>query len=453
MKGLLLDAARRSARYRDGLATRSVVPTPAALQRLALLDEPMPEQPSDPQVVLQMLDEIGSPATVATAGGRFFGFVIGSSLPAVVAANWLATAWDQEGGLEAVAPVGAVLETVCAKWLVDLFSLPPGTGVGFTTGATMANFTGLAAARHVLLQRQGWDVEKQGLFGAPPITVVVGDEVHVSVLKALGLLGLGRERVHRVPADAQGRMRPELLPDLNGPTIICAQAGHVATGAFDPLVEICARAREAGAWVHVDGAFGMWAAAAPQRAHLVDGLPQADSWATDAHKWLNVPYDSGLAFVRNEQDLRATMALSAAYLTQSERRQPDEYVPEMSRRARGVEVWAALKSLGRQGLADLVERSCQHAACFAAGLRRAGYEVWNEVVLNQVLVSFGSDDVTRRVIAAIQQDGTCWCGGTTRHGRAAMRISVSSWATTEEDCQRSLEAMLRIAAVVRQDSS
>jgi glutamate/tyrosine decarboxylase-like PLP-dependent enzyme len=453
MKDLFLEAARRAARYRESLAMRPVVPTPDALQRLELLDEPLPENPTDPQAVLQLLDEIGSPATVATAGGRFFGFVIGSSLPATVAANWLATAWDQEGGLEAVAPVGAALETICAKWLVELFSLPPGTGVGFVTGATMANFTGLAAARHVLLKRQGWDVEKQGLFGAPPIAVIVGDEVHISVLKALGLLGLGRERVHRVPTDAHGRMRPELLPELNGPTIICAQAGHVATGAFDPLPEICARAGEAGAWVHVDGAFGLWAAVAPQRAHLVRGLAQADSWAVDAHKWLNVPYDSGLAFVRNEQDLRATMALSAAYLTQGERRQPDEYVPEMSRRARGVEVWAALKSLGRQGLADLIERSCQHAAYFAAGLRRAGYEVWNEVVLNQVLVSFGSDEITRQVIAGIQQDGTCWCGGTTRHGRAAMRISVSSWATTEEDCQRSLEAMLRIAAEARRGNS
>ncbi len=453
MKSLLLDAAHRAARYRDSLATRSAVPTPEALQRLAILDELLPEKPTDPVEVLRLLDEIGSPATVATAGGRFLGFVIGSSLPATVAANWLATAWDQEGGLEVAAPVGAMLESVCLKWLVRLFSLPPSTGVGFVTGATMANFTGLAAARHALLQREGWDVEKQGLFGAPPITVVVGDEVHVSVLKALSLLGLGRDRVQRVPTDAQGRMRPELLPEVAGPAIICAQVGHVATGACDPIAQICARAHEAGAWVHIDGAFGMWAAVAPKRAYLVQGLPEADSWATDAHKWLNVPYDSGLVFVREEQHLRAAMAVSAAYLTQSERRQPDEYVPEMSRRARGIEVWAALKSLGREGLADLIERSCQHAAYFADGLRRAGHEVWNEVVLNQVLVSFGSDEVTRRVIVGIQQDGTCWCGGTVRQGRAAMRISVSSWATTEEDCERSLAAMLRIASAEARSSS
>jgi glutamate/tyrosine decarboxylase-like PLP-dependent enzyme len=425
---------------------RSVVPAPEALQRLALLDEPLPEKPTDPHAVLRLLDEIGSPTTLATAGGRFFGFVIGSSLPVTVATNWLATAWDQEGGLEATAPIGATLESVCEKWLVELFSLPASAKVGFVTGATMANFTGLAAARHSLLQREGWDVEGRGLFGAPPITVVVGDEVHVSVLKALSLLGLGRDRVQRVPTDDQGRIRHELLPEMKEPTIICAQVGHVATGACDPIAEICARARESSAWVHVDGAFGMWAAAAPKRAHLVRGLPDADSWATDAHKWLNVPYDSGLVFVRDEQHLRAAMAVGAAYLPQPERRQPDEYVPEMSRRARGIEVWAALRSLGREGLSDLIERSCEHAARFADGLRRAGYEVWNDVLLNQVLVSFGSDEVTRRVIAGIQRDGTCWCSGTVRRGRAAMRISVSSWATTEEDCERSLAAMLRIAS-------
>lgn len=446
MRDLLMDAAHRAARYRDGIAVRSVVPSPQALKRLALLDEPLPEKPTDPHVVLHLLDEIGSPATLATAGGRFFGFVIGSSLPATVAANWLAAAWDQEGGQEVTAPIGATLESVCVKWLVKLFSLPPSTGVGFVTGATMANFTGLAAARHALLQREGWDVEQQGLFGAPPITVVVGDEVHVSVLKALSLLGLGRDRVQRVLTDAQGRMRPELLHKVNGPTIICAQVGHIATGACDPVAEICARAHEANAWVHIDGAFGMWAAVAPKRAHLVRGLPDADSWATDAHKWLNVPYDSGLVFVRDEKHLRAAMAVSAAYLTKPELRQPDEYVPEMSRRARGIEVWAALKSLGREGLSDLIERSCQHAAYLANGLRGAGYEVWNDVVLNQVLVSFGSDEVTRRVIIGIQQEGTCWCGGIIRRGRAAMRISVSSWATTEEDCERSLAAMLKIAS-------
>jgi glutamate/tyrosine decarboxylase-like PLP-dependent enzyme len=445
MRNLFQEAALRAARYREELSARPVTPSSEAIDRLSLLDEPLSERSTDALEVLRLLDEVGSPATMATAGGRFFGFVIGSSTPITVAANWLATAWDQEGGQELTAPIGAALENVCARWLIELFSLPDSTGVGYVTGATMANFAGLAAARHALLQREGWDVERQGLFGAPPITVVVGDEVHVSVLKALSLLGLGRDRIIRVPTDDQGRMRPNLIPDEKGPMIVCAQAGHVATGACDPIAEICAKAQESKAWVHVDGAFGMWAAAAPNRAHLVRGISDADSWATDAHKWLNVPYDSGLVFVREAQYLRAAMGMSAAYLTQAEHRQPDQYVPEMSRRARGVEVWAALKFLGRDGLAELIERSCQQAAYFANGLRNAGFEVLNEVVLNQALVSFGSDETTRRVIAAIQRDGTCWCGGTVYKGRAAMRISVSSWATTDEDCERCLEAMLRIA--------
>jgi glutamate/tyrosine decarboxylase-like PLP-dependent enzyme len=444
MKNLLTNAAQRSIQYRENLDNRPVIPTPEAIERLELFDESFPEQPTDPQAVLQQLDEIGSPATVATAGGRYFGFVIGSSLPAALAANWLAGAWDQEAGMEVASPIAAMLERVCLNWLVDIFELPSGTGGGFVTGATMANFSGLAAARHALLEKQGWDVEAHGLFEAPPLTVVVGDEVHVSVLKALGMLGMGRERVVRVPTDSQGRMRPDALPRLDNTTIICLQAGNVNTSAFDPAKEICQAAHSNGAWVHVDGAFGLWAGAAPQRAHLVAGVNSADSWATDAHKWLNVPYDSGLVFVGNPQYLRAAMISNAAYLIKGGSRQPDEYVPEMSRRARGVEIWAALRSLGRQGLAELIESSCQHASHFAQGLKTAGYDVLNQVELNQVLVSFGDDDKTRRVIAAVQNEGTCWCSGTTWHNKAAMRISVSSYATTEKDVERSLEAILRI---------
>jgi glutamate/tyrosine decarboxylase-like PLP-dependent enzyme len=450
MKELLLDAALRAIRYREQLANRSVIPTPEAIERLALLDEPLPDLPSDPQAVLSLLDELGSPATLATAGGRFFGFVVGSSLPATVAASWLATAWDQEGGQTVTAPIGAQLESICARWLVDLFSLPPNTGVGFVTGATMANFSALAAARHALLRQEGWNVERDGLFGAPPVTVMVGDEVHVSVLKALSLLGFGRERVVRVPVDDQGRMQADRLPDLSGLVIICAQAGHVATGAFDPIDDICTRAQEKDAWVHVDGAFGMWAAAAPERTHLLPGLSQADSWATDAHKWLNVPYDSGLVFVHQEQHLRAAMAVTANYLIPSKGREPDAYVPEMSRRARGIEIWAALKSLGREGLADMIERSCQQAAFFADGLRRAGYQVLNDVQLNQVLVSFGDDLITQKVIQGLQEGGLCWCGGTIHQGRIAMRVSLSSWATTDQDCQQSLAAMLKLARELEQ---
>ena len=326
-----------------------MAPAPEDVERLALFNEPLPEKPRDPQSILRMLDEIGSPATMASAGGRFFGFVMGGSLPAALACNWLAGAWDQDAGMQIASPISAALENVSLQWLLDALQLPAQCGAGFVTGATMANFSGLSAARHAVLQKEGWDVEAQGLFGAPPVTVIVGDEVHVSVLKALSHLGLGRERVIRVPVDGQGRMRPEALPEISGPTILCLQAGNVNTGAFDPAQEIIPRAHQAGAWVHVDGAFGLWAAAAPRRAHLVAGVAGADSWATDAHKWLNVPYDSGLVFVRQAGHLRAAMSARAAYLLKGDQREPDEYVPEMSRRARGVEVWAALSSWGGKG--------------------------------------------------------------------------------------------------------
>jgi glutamate/tyrosine decarboxylase-like PLP-dependent enzyme len=447
MHDLLHMTAERAADYLDNRDKRAVAPTPDALARLAELGGPLPDTPSDPAEVVALLDRVGSPATVASPGGRYFGFVVGGTLPAALAASWLATAWDQNAGMVALSPVAAALEEIAGGWLLERLGLPAESGVGFVTGATMANLSALAAARHVVLERTGWDVAAQGLFGAPPITVVVGDEVHVSVLKALSLLGLGRDRVIRVPTDRQGRMRPDALPALSGPAIVCIQAGNVNTGACDPADEIVAHAHDAGAWVHVDGAFGLWLAAAPGRAHLVRGVAAADSWATDAHKWLNVPYDCGVTICRRPEHLRATMALSAAYLgQQGERGEPYHYTPEMSRRARGVEVWAALRSLGRTGLAELIERSCRHAARFAAGLRAAGYPVLNDVVSNQVLVSFGEADTTRRVIEAIQADGTCWCGGTLWQGQAALRISVSSWATTADDVERSLAAILKEAS-------
>ena len=445
---LLRDAAERGIRYLDGLDARSVAAAQSAVDRLMELDVKLPEEPTDPATVLALLDEIGSPATVGTAGPRFFGFVIGGSLPAALAANWLAGAWDQNGGLFVATPIGATLEEISLRWLLDVLALPDSCGGAFVTGATMANFTALAAARHAKMTDAGWNVEADGLFGAPEVTVIVGEEAHPTLLKALGLLGFGRKRVTTVPVDAQGRMRSDALPPLSGPTIICIQAGNLNTGAFDPAVEICAAARETGAWVHVDGAFGMWAAVSPGRAQLVAGVADADSWATDAHKWLNVPYDSGIAFVRDPEQLRAAMTLTAAYLPVSEHREPSQYTPELSRRARGVEVWAALRSLGRSGLADLIDRTCRHATRFAEGLRAAGYEILNDVVLNQVLVSFGDDETTNRVIEGIQADGTCWCGGTVWQGRKAMRVSVCSWATTAEDVEQSLAAMLRVAARV-----
>src|SRR5437763_3272724 len=449
MKDLVRTTADRAARYLASLQERSVAPTPEALANLARLDEPFPEHPTDAAKVIALLDEIGSPATLGSAGGRVFGFVVGGSLPATVAASSLAAAWDQNAGIVALSAIAARLEHVAMRWLLDVLGLPPACGVGFVTCATQANFSGLAAARHALVAGGGWNVETQGLFGAPPISVVVGEEVHVSVLKALMLVGLGRERVIRVPVDGQGRMRADALPPLDDNTLVCLQAGNVNTGAFDPADEIIPRAKAAGAWVHGDGAFGLWAAAAPARAYRVQGYPGADSWAIDAHKWLNVPYDSGIVSVRDPRHLYAAMAVNAPYLVIGDAREPEHYTPEFSRRARGIEVWAALRSLGRTGLADLIERTCRHATRFAEGLREAGYEILNDLVINQVLVSFGDAELTRRVIAGIQADGTCWAGGTVWQGRTAMRISVSSWATTEDDVERSLAAMLRVAAEVQ----
>jgi glutamate/tyrosine decarboxylase-like PLP-dependent enzyme len=444
---LLRFAADRALRYLEQVDRRGVAPPPAAVAGLDRLWEPMPDAPGAAEDTLRLLDEVVGAATMAMQSGRFFGFVIGASHPATLAAHWLGAAWDQNTGLWQTTPGVARLEEVALGWMNDLFGLPGGTGGAFVTGATVANFTALAAARHAVLARAGWNVEADGLFGAPPVTVVVSEEVHPTVTKALGLLGLGRTRVVKVPVDRQGRMRPEAIPALSGPAIVCTQIGNVNTGACDPLVPIAERAAAAGAWLHVDGAFGLWARAAPSRAAQVEGVERADSWATDAHKWLNVPYDSGVAFVRDANALRAAMAITAEYLpTETPHRNPSDHTPELSRRARGIEVWTALRTLGRAGVADLVERTCRHARRFAEGLAAAGHDVLNEVALNQVLVSFGEPETTQRVIARLQEDGTCWVGGTVWQGHTAMRISVCSWATTDEDVERSLDVMVRIAA-------
>jgi aromatic-L-amino-acid decarboxylase len=448
LEGLLGAAARRALDYLRDSPARSVAPTAAAVDGLRAFDHRLPHRATPAADVLALLDRVGSPATVVTSGGRYFGFVNGGALPASVAASWLASAWDQNVALRVMSPAAAALEDIALEWVRDLLGLPSGSIGVLVNGATLGNFTALAAARHALLARAGWDVERDGLFGAPPLTVVVGNEVHVSVLKALALLGLGRERVHRVPVDDQGRMRTEALPPLDSRTIVCLQAGNVNTGAFDAAREICRRAREAGAWAHVDGAFGLWAAVSPAFRHLTTGIADADSWATDGHKWPNVGYDCGVALVRHPAALQAAMATTSAYFVPGERREPSQLSPEMSRRARGVELWAALLSLGREGIASLVERTCHHAQAFARGLRDSGYEVLNDVVLNQVLVSFGTAEETRAVIDRLQRDGTCWCGATEWQDRVAMRISVSSWATTEDDVQRSLEAMRTAAGFV-----
>jgi glutamate/tyrosine decarboxylase-like PLP-dependent enzyme len=442
---LLKRAARNAMDYLEDEDSRPVAPAQQAIAALSALRGPLPPGPTSAETVLHLLNSYGAPATVAKTSGRNFGFVNGGCLPAALAASWLVSTWDQNAAFFVQSPVAVTLEEVALQWVCDLLGLPAGTGGAVVTGATMANFTALAAARHALLKRAGWDVESDGLFGAPPITVIVGAEAHPSVQKALGMLGMGRQRVVRVPVDGQGRMRADAVPHLDDRTILCLQAGNVNTGAFDPAAAIGPAAREAGAWIHVDGAFGLWAAASPGHRRLTMGFEQADSWATDAHKWPNIGYDCGIALVREPLTLRETMAMEAAYLVQGEHREPSHYNPELSRRARGVELWAGLRSLGRSGMAEIVERTCSHARRFAAGLHAAGYRILNDVVINQVLVSFGAPEKTLRTIARLQTDGTCWCGSTVWQGHTAMRISVSSWATTTDDVDRSLAAMLRAA--------
>jgi glutamate/tyrosine decarboxylase-like PLP-dependent enzyme len=453
--------------YLASLASRPVGrPVDLAALRAAM-GGPLPADPSDPLTVVEDLAAAADPGLIASAGGRYFGFVIGGSLPAALGADWLTSAWDQNGGLYAISPAAAVAEEVAGGWLVDLLGLPPGTSVGFVTGATMANFTGLAAARHGVLARTGWDVERQGLQGAPPVTVITHGGTHVTVYASLQMLGLGREgdRVRKVAADDQGRMRPDALREalvgVDGPSIVCMQAGNVNTGAFDPFEELIPIAHERGAWVHVDGAFGIWAAAVPSLRQLMVGSREADSWSTDAHKWLNVPYDSGLVFVRDAASHHAAMTLGAEYYVETQGGERDNYnwTPESSRRARGFTVLAALRSLGRSGVVDLIERNCAHARRMAERVSAGpGVRILNDVVLNQTLVRFeaGGDDPdgtagdrrTRAVIAAVQRDGTCWLGGTTWAGRAAMRFSVSGWRTTEDDIERSAAAILACLAAV-----
>jgi glutamate/tyrosine decarboxylase-like PLP-dependent enzyme len=391
--------------------------------------------------VLSMLDEFGSPATVASAGPRYFGFVTGGTLPVAQAAAWLGVAWDQNAALTVMSPAAALLNAVALRWVTELLALPDGTRGGFVTGATMANATCLAAARDAVLTRHGWDAAGQGLVGAPPVTVVVGAEVHATVRKALGLVGLGRDRAVVLPVDGQGRIDPAALPALRGPALVCLQAGNVNSGASDPFVPLVAWARDNGAWVHVDGAFGLWAAASPATAGQVAGFGEADSWATDAHKWLNTTYDCGIALVRDPAALRSAMQASASYLPSNADWESMHLTPQTSQRARGVEVWAALAFLGRNGVAELVDRTCGLARRFASGMRDAGHDVLNDVVLNQVLVAFGDPLRTDAVIQAVQQEGTCWCGPTTWQGRKAMRFSVSCWNTSEDDIDRSVAAV------------
>jgi glutamate/tyrosine decarboxylase-like PLP-dependent enzyme len=441
---LLRDACERAVAYLDGVASRPVAPSEEAVAGLLELGFPLPRQGLGATHVLHVLDEVGSPATVASNGPRYFGFVTGAAFPAAQAASWLSTAWDQNAALTVMSPVAARLGEVAVGWIADLLGLPSGIPGGFVTGATMANVTCLAAARDAVLTRHGWDAGRDGLVGAPPVTVVVGAEVHATVRKALGIIGLGRDRAVVLPADVQGRIVARDLPALDGPAIVCLQAGNVNTGASDPFPPLIEWAHDHGAWVHVDGAFGLWAAASPATASQVAGVAGAESWATDCHKWLNTTYDCGLALVFDPETLRLAMEASASYLPGSGA-ESMHLTPQSSQRARGVEVWATLASIGRDGVADLVERCCRLARRFADGMRAAGFAVLNDVVLNQVLVSFGDAARTDAVIAAVQADGTCWCGPTTWHGQRAMRVSVSSWCTTDDDIDRSVAAITACA--------
>lgn len=443
---LLVEAAHRAAEYLDGLRTRQVNPSRSSIERLkSALDVRLPDGPGDAAEILRFIDAYGSPATVASAGGRYFGFVTGGALPVTVAAQYLAAGWDQNCFSFAASPAVACFESAALRWLKEALGLPASSEGALVTGATMANFTCLAAARNHVLSKVGWDVDRQGLFGAPPITVVLGDEAHATIYKVLSMLGLGRDRVTRVPTDAQGRICAGRLPAVRGPVIACLQAGNVNSGAFDPAEQIIAWARDRDAWVHVDGAFGLWALAVPDIAGRLQGFRLADSWATDAHKWLNVPYDTGVAIVRDREAIMRAMAVSGSYLLLTDdRRDAINIGPDSSRRARALDVWAALKYLGRSGLSDLVARNCRQAREMADKLRGAGIEVLNEVVLNQVVVAFGDDARTNRAIARIQELGTCWCGGGTWRKRAVMRISVSCWATTDEDIDRCATAIIDV---------
>jgi glutamate/tyrosine decarboxylase-like PLP-dependent enzyme len=433
--------------FLESLDARPVWP-PATVEELRdTLGGPLQDEPLDPIEVIEDLAGAAEPGVVGIPGGRYFGFVIGGATPASLAADWLTSVWDQNAGLVVGGPSAAVVEEIAGTWLKELLGVPVSASFAFVTGCQLAHVTGLAAARHSVLERVGWDVETDGLAGAPPIRVLVGGRRHVTIDRALRLLGLGSEAAIRVDVDGQGRMRAEPLADAmreaSGPTIVCAQAGEVNTGAVDPLPEIADLCRDAGAWLHIDGAFGLWASASPSLRRLVAGVERADSWATDAHKWLNVPYDCGLAFVAHPDAHRAAMRLVAEYLVVDEKATRDamDWTPEFSRRARGFAVYAALRSLGRDGVAELVDRCCRHARTFGDELSRLpGCEVLNAVVLNQVLFRFGDDETTSAVLASVQESGEAWMSGTVWDGRAAIRISVSNWRTSDDDVARTLAA-------------
>ncbi|MFC3195596.1 pyridoxal phosphate-dependent decarboxylase family protein [Marinicella sediminis] len=446
MNKLYTQTAQLAAEYLEQSNHAAIQVSDVARQALQQLDVPLSMAGESAADVIKSLHQFGSPATMKMGSPRFFGFVIGGAYPVSVASNWLATAWDQNSGLEKTTPATALLEKVSARWMLDLLGLPEESATAFVTGATVANFTALAAARNLVLKRSGWDVEADGLQGSPELNIIISEESHPTVYKSLAMLGLGRNRVIKIPTDEQGRMRPEAFPEVMDNSVIITQAGNINSGSFDPIGQICDLAAGKNAWVHVDGAFGLWAMASAQHCHLGEGMEKADSWATDAHKWLNVPYDSGLAFVRHPEALKSAMAITAAYLpTEQAVRNPSDYTPELSRRGRGVDVYAVLRHLGYKGVEALVDRCCDCAVYFAKLFSQAGYHVMNEVVLNQVVVDLGSEALNLAVLDAVQKEGTCWVGQTIWQDRLAMRISVCNWQTTTEDVAESFAVIHRIA--------
>ena len=432
-KELFEQAKSHAYRYIDRLSDANVYPSAEAIDALRIFDEPMPDSPGDAMAVLDLLGTVGSDAAVAQSGGKYFGFVCGSLYPVALAGKWLSDTWDQNSALYVLSPIAAKLEEICEKWIVDVLGLPEGTAAGFVSGSSVAIICALVVARNEILLRNGWDVHARGLFGAPPIRVVVGTQAHSSVYKALSFIGLGKDRVEFVPVDDQGRMLFEKLPDLDANTLLIIQAGNVNSGAFDPIDALCDAARKAGAWIHVDGAFGLWAAASENTRHLTRGIEKADSWSADAHKTLNAPYDCGIVLVKDADALTRSMQATASYVQYSDNRDGMLYTPEMSRRARSIELWATLKYLGRSGLAALVDQLCDHAKYFASRLSEQGFIVPNDVVFNQILVQCDSPEKTRETLAKLQNSGKLWCGGTVWQGLPAIRISVCSWQTTRED--------------------
>ncbi|MEM7346515.1 MAG: aminotransferase class V-fold PLP-dependent enzyme [Chloroflexota bacterium] len=447
-KSLFEQAKSYAYEYVDQVRDRSVFPSDEVLDQLAIFDEPVPQTPQSGEEILDLLNTYGAPATLPQTGGRYFGFVNGNAVPTALAAKWLSDVWDQNGALHVMSPITAKLEEVCERWATELLGLPSETAAGFVGGTSIATLCGLAAGRYALLKKAGWDVNADGLFNAPPIRVVISQQAHSSVFKALALLGFGKNQLEMVPADDQGRIDPAQLPDLDSTTLLLLQAGNVNTGAFDDFDQICTIAQEAGAWVHIDGAFGLWAAASPHTKYLTQGLEKADSWSVDGHKTLNTPYDCAIVLCRDRSALLGAMQATAAYIHYGEHRDSMLYTPDMSRRARAIELWATLRFLGVTGLAEMIDNLCEGATQFSEQLADHGFNILNDVVFNQVLVACDTPEQTQATLAAVQASGECWCGGTSWQGDPAIRISVCSWATTPEDVERSVAAFVKARASV-----